>query len=214
MARPQGSADTRERMLEVAETRFAQKGYEGAHLESIASEVGVRKTALYYYFDSKEDLYIAVLERMLLAFEHTIAGALEREEPAYQQALRLADAINHLLGSRPNYSQILIRIFVDRVPIDDSRLAPIIARLIERVLQFHQRGVAEGVFRRMSSRHFFASVLGMAAFYYGGGSASALVMGVEDIFGPEAVAWRGKEYRRMLLGALLARDPDAEPSGA
>ena len=208
MARPQGGVDTREKMLEVAETRFAQKGYDGAHLESIASEVGVRKTALYYYFDSKEDLYITVLERMLLEFERRLAGVIERDEAAYDQALHLAEAINDLLGSRPNYSQILIRIFVDRVPIDATRVAPIVARLIERVLQFHQRGIAQGTFRRMSSRHFFTSVLGMAAFYYGGGSASALLMGVDDIFGPEAVAWRGKEFRRMLLGALLVKAPE------
>ena len=44
------SADTREKMLEVAEARFARRGYDGAHLERIAREVGVRKTALYYYF--------------------------------------------------------------------------------------------------------------------------------------------------------------------
>ena len=81
MPRPQRSVDTRERVLEVAETRFAQKGYDGAHLESIATEVGVRKTALYYYFDSKELLYVAVLERMLLEFERTIAGVLDRDLP-------------------------------------------------------------------------------------------------------------------------------------
>lgn len=211
MARPQGSGDTRERMLEVAETRFAQKGYDGAHLESIASEVGVRKTALYYYFDSKEELYIAVLERMLLEFERAIADALERRESPQEQALHLADAINDLLGSRPNYSQILIRIFVDRVPIDHTRLAPIVARLIQGVLAFHQRGIEQGAFRRLSSRHFFNSVLGMAAFYYGGGSACAQLMGVEDIFSPEAVAWRRKEFRRMLLGALL-ENPPSDPA--
>ena len=71
------SADTREKMLEVAETRFAQKGYDGAHLESIARDVGVRKTALYYYFESKEALYVAVLERMLTEFDRTVSGVIE-----------------------------------------------------------------------------------------------------------------------------------------
>jgi TetR/AcrR family transcriptional regulator len=72
-------------MLEVAERRFAEKGYDGAHLESIASEVGVRKTALYYYFASKEDLYVAVLERILLEFDRTITSALETNRPTVER---------------------------------------------------------------------------------------------------------------------------------
>jgi AcrR family transcriptional regulator len=42
--------DTRTKILEVAESEFAAEGYAGAHLQKIAEQVGVRKTALYYYF--------------------------------------------------------------------------------------------------------------------------------------------------------------------
>jgi AcrR family transcriptional regulator len=211
---PSRSADTREKMLEVAETRFAQKGYDGAHLESIASEVGVRKTALYYYFDSKEALYIAVLERMLIQFEETISRVFESDAPMAQQAVHLSDAINDLLAEHPNYSQILIRIFVDRVAVDTVRMIPIIERVVGAVIRFHQRGVAEGTFRRVSSRHFFTSVLGMAIFHYAGGPFTAAVMGVDDIFTQASVVWRRKEYRRLLLGGALEDPPDAPTDGS
>lgn len=211
MSRASRSADTREKMLEVAETRFAQLGYDGAHLESIASEVGVRKTALYYYFDSKEALYVAVLERMLLEFDHTISGVFGSEAPVAQQALHLSDTINDLLAERRNYSQILMRVFVDRFPVDYARLAPILERVVGRVLEFHQRGVREGVFRKVSSRHFFTSVLGMAIFHYAGGDITAAVMGVDDIFTHDAVAWRRREFRRLLLPGVLV-DPNVADS--
>jgi AcrR family transcriptional regulator len=209
---PSRSADTREKMLEVAETRFAQKGYDGAHLESIASEVGVRKTALYYYFDSKEALYIAVLERMLIQFEQTISSVFESDAPLAEQAVHLSDAINDLLAEHPNYSQILIRIFVDRVAVDTVRMIPIIERVVGAVIRFHHRGVAEGAFRKVSSRHFFTSVLGMAIFHYAGGPFTAAVMGVDDIFTHTSVAWRRKEYRRLLLAGVLS-DPDDTGDG-
>jgi AcrR family transcriptional regulator len=211
MGRP-SSADTREKMLEVAETRFAQKGYDGAHLESIASEVGVRKTALYYYFESKEALYIAVLERMLLAFERTIESVFESEGTPLEHARRLSDAINDLLAERPNYSQILVRIFVDRVPVDSSRIAPILERVVGSVFRFHQRGIEAGVFRRVSSRHFFTSVLGMAVFHYAGGSVSAAILDVDDIFTRSAVAWRRREFQRLLLPGVLT-DPESAEEG-
>ncbi len=203
MPRSSRSVDTREKMLEVAETRFAVKGYDGAHLESIASEVGVRKTAIYYYFESKEALYIDVLERMLLEFDRRVAAAIEADRPAVDRVVGLSDAINDLLAERPNYSQILIRIFVDRVPVDYTRLAPILERVIGGVLRFHHSGVREGVFRKLSSRHFFTSVLGMAVFHYAGGAFTAAVMGVDDIFTRSAVSWRRKEVKRLLLPAVL-----------
>jgi TetR/AcrR family transcriptional regulator len=200
----QRSADTREKMLSVAETQFAQKGYEGAHLESIASEVGVRKTALYYYFDSKEALYVAVLERMLTVFEATLAEALRQDLPTAAKAERLLDAINDVLVDHPNYSQILIRIFVDRIPIqDDSTIAPILQRVVGSALTFIHDGVKEGVFRKYSARHVFQSTLGMAVFHYAGGDFSAAVLGVDDIFDPSAVAWRRAEVRKLLLSAVL-----------
>jgi TetR/AcrR family transcriptional regulator len=195
--------DTRERILGIAETHFARKGYEGAHLERIASEVGVRKTALYYYFESKEALYSAVLERMLLAFDRAIADVLESRRRPVEQAAALLDAINDLVAMHRNYSQILIRIFVDRIPIDASRIAPIIERLIISVLRFYRQGRQEGVFRELSSRHVFQSVLGMAVFHYAAGDFSETLFDVDDLFGQASVEWRREEFRELLLRGVL-----------
>jgi TetR/AcrR family transcriptional regulator len=194
-------------MLEVAETQFAQKGYEGAHLESIAQEVGVRKTALYYYFDSKEALYAAVLENMLTGLDETIVAGLALDLPTAQKGTRLAEDFMRLLEEHPNYSQILIRIFVDRIPIDDSSIQPIVTRIVGNVLTFFSNGVKEGAFRSLSARHFFQSLLGMAIFHYAGGTYSAALLGVEDIFSPEATAWRRKEFLAMLSHGVLAEPP-------
>lgn len=202
--------DTRERILEIAETQFARKGYEGAHLEGIASEVGVRKTALYYYFESKAALYTAVLERMLLAFDRAIAEVLEdRRSPAEQMAA-LLDAINDLLAVHPNYSQILIRIFVDRIAIDVSKIAPIIERLIFSVLSFYRRGRQEGMFREFSSRHVFQSVLGMAIFHYAAGDFSAMLLDVDDLFAPRSVEWRREQFRDLLLRGVLRSGQESQ----
>jgi TetR/AcrR family transcriptional regulator len=203
MSESRRGPDTRERILEIAETQFAQKGYEGAHLERIATEVGVRKTALYYYFDSKAALYTAVLERMLLAFDGAIADALGTKRCPADQAAALLDAINDMLALHPNYSQILVRIFVDRIPIDASRIAPIIERLIVSVLRFYQKGRQEGVFRDLSSRHVFQSVLGMAIFHYAASELSTTLLDTDDLFTPSNVEWRREEFRELLLRGVL-----------
>lgn len=197
--------DTRERMLEVAERQFAAKGYEGAHLESIAREVGVRKTALYYYFENKEALYVAVLEHMLAEFEQALGRSWNDELSRADALASGADALNDVLAANPTFAQILVRIFVDRIPIDSTRVRPYLERFIAGALRFFEEGVEEGVFRQLSPVHVFQSALGMAIFHYAGGEFSARLLGVEDIHGEEAARRRRDEARELLLHGVLAR---------
>ena len=196
---------TRQRMLDVAEAHFARKGYDGAHLESIASEVGVRKTALYYYFESKSALYTAVLDRIALELDRVVGGALQREDLDHVARLELlADDLNRLLASNIAYSQVLLRIFVDRIPVpDDSVLTPSLERGLSSVMIFYQKGRDAGAFRKLSARHFAVSMLGMLIFYYAGGETSATMLGIEDVVNDDAVAWRASEFREMLLRGVL-----------
>ena len=69
----------------------------------------------------------------------------------------VADRFHDLLASNPDYSKILIRIFVDRIPMDESTAEPIVKRIIEGGLRFFHEGVEAGTFRKPSSRHVFQS---------------------------------------------------------
>jgi AcrR family transcriptional regulator len=56
-------AEREERMLAAAEVTFAEHGFAGASMESIAQRSGITKALLYQYFGSKEGLYTACVER-------------------------------------------------------------------------------------------------------------------------------------------------------
>ena len=57
-------ADTRQRLLDIAERLFAERGFYGVSIAAIASEVGFTKQGLLHYFNSKEKLYGAILQRI------------------------------------------------------------------------------------------------------------------------------------------------------
>lgn len=195
--------DTRTRILEVAEAEFASEGYAGAHLQKIAEQVGVRKTALYYYFESKAALYTAVLETILEAFESAV-GLLDDPGGSFEQQLGdLTSRINDLLAGHPNYARILFRVFVDPQPSEVSRVLPSVQRVVERLMSFYRGGVDAGVFRRISARHFFQSVFGMMLFHYAAPGFSAIVLGVPDIFRSDVVAWRRDEALKLLREGAL-----------
>ena len=202
--------DTRTKILEMAEADFATEGYAGAHLQKIAEQVGVRKTALYYYFPSKGALYTAVLAAILEEFDRTVAAAVEADEASEHRLLRLVAQVNDLLAERRNYGRILIRVFVDRSPIEAGQLIPIVERVVGRVLRFYRQGRDEGTFRHISSRHFFMSVLGMTVLHYAAPGFSASILGVDDVFTRPAVSWRREEVTSLLARGVLLRGPDED----
>jgi AcrR family transcriptional regulator len=58
-------ARTREALLRAAGHVFAQRGYHGATLDDVLAQAGVSKGALYHHFGSKQELFLALLERNL-----------------------------------------------------------------------------------------------------------------------------------------------------
>jgi AcrR family transcriptional regulator len=56
------SAETRQRILEIARAAFAFGGYDGTTNRELAAKAGITSGALYHYFGSKLDLYLAVHE--------------------------------------------------------------------------------------------------------------------------------------------------------
>lgn len=70
--------DTKERILEVARELFTEQGYDATSLRQIAERLGFTKAALYYHFQSKEQL----LQTLLEPAHHTVGEFFARLEAA------------------------------------------------------------------------------------------------------------------------------------
>jgi AcrR family transcriptional regulator len=211
MPKVQSDHDTRSLILQVAETQFGAKGYSGTHLQSIAEEVGVQKTALYYYFDSKQTLYVAVLEKMLETFDRVFSRTSQRSGLSVETLRTAIDDFNDVLAQNPNFARIIVRIFVDRITLETNALEPLIERIINPLVKFYSAGVSAGIFRKMSARHGLLSVVGAATFYYAAGESSSDIVGVDDLFDADAVDWRRREFSTFVLGGLLQDREDGTP---
>jgi len=78
------AAHRREKILESARLAFSEAGYRDVSLKSIATRAGVSKALLYEHFDSKVDLYEAILEihgaELLEAIETAVRSSESAEE--------------------------------------------------------------------------------------------------------------------------------------
>ncbi|MNZ86033.1 HTH-type transcriptional regulator RutR [compost metagenome] len=69
-------------ILEAAEQEFAQHGYKGTSMNTIAQRVGLPKANLHYYFSNKLGLYNAVLANILELWDSTFNSLTADDDPA------------------------------------------------------------------------------------------------------------------------------------
>ena len=90
--------DTRERILDVAERLFGERGFPATPLRDITAEAGVNIASVNYHFGSKEGLLAEVLERRL--------------KPINTRRLELLDAVEARAGNGPPELEAVIRAFL------------------------------------------------------------------------------------------------------
>ena len=86
-ARASDAQSSRKNIIEIATDEFANKGFSGARVDEIAARTNTSKRMIYYYFQDKDGLFVAVLEeayRRIRAIESTLD--LDHLEP--EAALR------------------------------------------------------------------------------------------------------------------------------
>jgi AcrR family transcriptional regulator len=80
--------DAREKILETASRLFASHGYDSTSLALVARDAAVSKALIFWHFESKENLYEAVLERTIEPY---------RIDPAAIAGLGVSDQAEHLI---------------------------------------------------------------------------------------------------------------------
>jgi AcrR family transcriptional regulator len=78
---------TLQKLLDAAERVFVRDGFEKARIETIAEAIGRTKGAVYAHFESKEDLFIALLERKMRLRLQSIQEAIAGRPPQQQRTI-------------------------------------------------------------------------------------------------------------------------------
>jgi AcrR family transcriptional regulator len=98
---------TAERILDAAESHFAERGYAGATLRDVAAEVGLRTPSLYNHFPSKESLYAAVLERGISPVLDVLTEEVEARDRSDRHVRQTVERTMGLVGKHPNLPRLI-----------------------------------------------------------------------------------------------------------
>ena len=106
MSRDQKKAESRGRILQAARDVFFRDGFMSANLDEMAEKAGVAKGTLYRYFESKADLYVAVLTNNYEIFLEQMVEAGKQGETGLDRVRSIARFYFAHWMDHPDYFQI------------------------------------------------------------------------------------------------------------
>jgi AcrR family transcriptional regulator len=71
----------RDRVMDAALQLFLQRGYRGTSMKALATQVGVSAPAIYWYFASKDELYVSVIEKAMHNFVTYVRTSMSASDP-------------------------------------------------------------------------------------------------------------------------------------
>jgi TetR/AcrR family transcriptional regulator len=141
---------TKLEILAVATQEFADRGFAGARVDEIAAQTRTTKRMIYYYFGSKELLYIAALEKAYEAIRITEQSVdIDNLDPV-AAVRKLAELTFDRHEANPNFSRLVSHENMQRAKFITAGggFPGLDRRVIKMLQQSLEQGRLEGVFRR------------------------------------------------------------------
>jgi len=194
-------------IVEVATREFADKGLAGARIDVIADAMRTSKRMIYYYFGSKEALYIVVLEEAYRRMR-----AIEAE--LHLDDLPPEDALRKLVGHTVDY-QLAHPEFIRLVMTENIHRGEFLARsksiqklnvpAIDGLRRVYERGVADGVFRIGLDPIDLHMSISALCFYQVSNRYTFSAIFHADMTDPKALAVRRKNVADMIVASVGPR---------
>ena len=159
---------TQQEILRAAMAEFADHGFGGARIDAIAERAGVNKKLIYYYFDGKDELFLAVLEQTyadIRAAEHDLH--LEASAPLKAIESLVEFTWRHYLA-HPEFLALLNSENMHRAGHlkRSRRIRQMNSPLIEGLAAVLARGEKSGQLRKgVDAMQLYISIAGLAYFY-------------------------------------------------
>jgi TetR/AcrR family transcriptional regulator len=199
--------DARARILEAALREFSAHGLAGARTEQIAEAAGVNKALLYYYFESKENLYMAALEMASGRVRDSSMAVFLRDATPGERVLRTA--LNHfdrILGQREFQSLMQQEMMRLHQGSESGALPILVKRVFGPMHAMFQalirEGIVSGELIDVDWLQIVLAALGGNVFYFLSAPVWRMVLPFEPL-APDAIAARRKAAVEFLGQALF-----------
>jgi AcrR family transcriptional regulator len=164
--RPNVSDERKLQILSAAEQVFTQKGLDGARMDDIAEETGLSKGTLYLYFKKKDDLIIALVDRIIQGMFKGLESQKNDGSSAVEAIERFTEESIHdykkVMYIMPVAYEFMALAFRNKTV--QKALNQCLRRFIEELVPMVQKGIDSGEFRRVDAQEV---AIAIGAIYQG-----------------------------------------------
>lgn len=142
---PRPRSDIEIRLLDAARARFLEQGVEGASLRKIAQDAGTNIGMVYYYFQTKDDLFFGVVEDAYEGLLDDLTAALDPEHTIEDRLHRLYRRIAAMSDREFEVVRIILREVLSGTPRVERLARRFWQGHLPLVLSTLQDGIRQGV---------------------------------------------------------------------
>lgn len=190
----QRSEETRARILEASIKQFSINGYNKASVDNICVQAGVSKGAFYHHFETKQDVFLALLDGWLHTFDKAIEASREQTVP--ETFMQITEAFPYIFETAgdnlPMFLEFWLQASRDQ-KIWEASIAPY-RRYHKHFVSLIKRGIAEGSFADvdpdLAARLIVSAAMGLL---------------LQSLLDPEGAKWEkvARETVHIMMKGLL-----------
>ncbi|MFC5068523.1 TetR/AcrR family transcriptional regulator [Flaviflagellibacter deserti] len=157
-------AVTRQRILDVAMSEFADHGYSGSRIDRISASAGVNVGMIYHYFSNKDDLYLAALEACYKVIRDRERTLDVNEGDPISAMRQLIELTFDFLSTDPYFVRLIMseNLMMGRIAQRSATIPVMTQPLLDSLRTILKRGQAERLFHKdIDAENFYVSILGL-----------------------------------------------------
>jgi len=151
----------KDQILDAALTVLVQNGYEGSRMDDVVSESQLSKGAIYWYYKSKKDMYLDLVNFWVIRYSATINHLVENDQSAPDQLKSLFNYFIDQYESDPDPFIALTEFWSMAQKDDDFRakLQKVYSQFLEVLEKIIAKGVKDGDFKKLDIRITAMSIM-------------------------------------------------------
>jgi len=202
-----GQKETRERVLDSAESVFAEAGFGGARIKEISRRAGVTSAMVHYYFQTKEELYRAVLDRMVADLVHLVSTIAPAPIDPVPKLKRFFYGFFDYAARHRNFARLTsMEMGHDNIEYALELFARHFKPLYALAKGFLQKGIKQGAFQPIDPDHLLSAIYGMTISYFSDSPFIEVLSGRK--VGSQATVAQRRDLLMAMILRIVLRDPE------
>jgi AcrR family transcriptional regulator len=190
----QRSEETRARIIESAIKLFSIRGYNASSVDDICGEAGISKGAFYHHFESKQALFLALLDSWLQAIDKAIEASKDKTAPEtfMQMTEAFPDVFETASEGLPMFFEFWLQASRDQ-KVWEASIAPY-RRYHKYFTSLIKKGIEEGSFVEVNPELAARMIV-----------STAMGLFLQSLLDPKGAKWEkvARDSTNLLLNSLL-----------